>query len=260
MFEFNVIIPVRLESERLPRKALIDICGKPMVQRVYEQALLSGAEQVIIATDSTEIKAVVEGFGGHVCMTSKSHQSGTERIAEVINILNLDDDTDIIVNVQGDEPLMPADVIYRVAKDLYERENCNVVTVAHKIVDIAEVFDPDVVKVVMNKRNYAMYFSRAPIPWGKKNFCLDSYNECGAKEIDLLDHYRHVGIYAYKPSFLKKYVEWEPCQLEMIAGLEQLRTLYNCGRIYVHLAHDPIPPGVDNEEDLARVVGLLEEK
>lgn len=243
---FRVIIPARYESTRLPGKALADIHGKPMVQWTYEQAIQSGADSVVIATDDTRIREAADKFGAQVVMTSTSHQSGTERLAEAATLLGFDDD-EVVVNVQGDEPLIPPEVIHQVANNLINHENVPVATLCEKISTPALVSDPTNVKVVMNKRGFALYFSRAPIAWEHGNFPLKAGGELRG------DHFRHIGIYAYRVGFLQKYLSWDPCELEQMESLEQLRVLYQGGRIHVAVAKVNIPLGVDTPEDLELV-------
>ncbi len=246
--KFVVVIPARYASTRLPAKPLLDICGKPMIQHVFERAVKSGAEKVIVATDDQRIADVVLGFGGEVCMTLASHQSGTERLAEVINQYGFDDDA-IIVNVQGDEPLIPPSVIRQVAENL-TRYACPMATLAVKIDQPDEVFNPNVVKVVTDKDGYALYFSRASIPWDRDNF---------AKQPSEIHHdlKRHIGIYGYKAGFITQYVNWKPSPLERIESLEQLRVLWYGQKIHVEIAIEEPPAGVDTQEDLDKVIDYL---
>ncbi|MDQ2993638.1 MAG: 3-deoxy-manno-octulosonate cytidylyltransferase [Pseudomonadota bacterium] len=247
---FRVIIPVRFAAERLPGKPLLDLGGKSILQRVYEQCIQSGAESVVIATDDDRIKAAATKFGAPVCMTSSHHNSGTERLAEAVTVLGYEED-EVVINVQGDEPLIPPVVIHQVATNLNEHATVKVATLCEKITDADTLFNPDTVKVVMNKRGYALYFSRAPIAWERDNFPLTEGGEL------IGQHYRHVGIYGYRVGFLQEYLTWEPCPLEKLESLEQLRVLWNGGRIHVDLAKQHVPIGVDTEEDLAVVRRLL---
>ncbi len=244
--EFHVVIPVRYDSTRLPGKALADIGGKPMVQHVYERALNSGAEEVIIATDDKRIAEVAESFGAHVCMTSADHKSGTERLAEAVVALGLEDD-EIVVCLQGDEPLIPPEIIRQVAEDLEEHDNVKVSSICVPIKETYELFSPSVTKVVLNRRNYAMYFSRAPIPYGRDTFSDQQNIKLNGS------HFRHVGLYAYRVGFVQEYLEWGPCPAEELEGLEQLRILWQGGRIHMAVAKSNLPLGVDTEEDLVRV-------
>ena len=247
--EFRVIIPVRLDSVRLPNKPLLDIAGKPMVQHVWERAKESGAESVVIATDSDKIAKAAEGFGAQVCMTAPEHQSGTERLAEAVEALEYDDD-EIIVNVQGDEPMISPYIINQVAQDMHEHETVKVSTMCELITDEADLLNTNIVKVVMNRRNFAMYFSRSPLPW-----------QTGLKDgspIALEDnYYRHVGIYAYRVSVLKDYCNWPESPFEALESLEQLRVLWNSFRIHMCISKEKLAPGVDTPEDLEKVRELL---
>jgi len=252
--EFHVIIPVRLNSTRLPEKALLKIKNKTMLQHVYERGLESGAEQVIIATDSEKIAKKAKAFGAPVCMTSSDHQSGTERLAEAVVALGFDDN-DVIVNLQGDMPLMPPAVVKAAANDLAQHDNVKIATVAVPIQDVEELFNPDVVKVVMTKRNYALYFSRAPIPWNREQF---SENK---QKITLNNHYfRHVGVYTYRAGFLSNYMEAEPSPYETIEALEQLHILWHGGRIHVLPSKEKIFHSVDTQQDLEKMRALFDKK
>jgi 3-deoxy-manno-octulosonate cytidylyltransferase (CMP-KDO synthetase) len=237
--EFTIVIPARFDSQRLPGKALVDIAGKPMVQRVYEQALLSNAKEIIVATDDKRIEAVVNDFGGQCCMTSNDHQSGTDRIQEVIHKRSMADD-EIIVNVQGDEPLIPPEVINQVASNI-ETADVVMATLYEPIDSISDLLDPNIVKLVTDINDFALYFSRAPIP-----FKRDQNDELS------LCHKRHVGIYAYRASLLNNFVAWEADELELMEKLEQLRALRKGVKIHVAEAVASIPPGVDTLEDLER--------
>ncbi|MCA2015936.1 3-deoxy-manno-octulosonate cytidylyltransferase [Vibrio tritonius] len=248
---FTVVIPSRYHSSRLPAKPLADICGKPMVQWVYEQASLAGAEQVIVATDDQRIADVVTGFGGQVCMTSSDHQSGTERLAEVVKLMGIADDQ-IIVNVQGDEPLIPPSIIGQVADNL-ANSVAPMATLGIEITEESEVFNPNAVKVVTDKDGYALYFSRASIPWDRNNYAAEP------KQITrpLL---RHIGIYAYRAGFINTYVNWQPSQLEQIESLEQLRVLWYGEKIHVDVAKEAPPAGVDTREDLEAVRRIVAQR
>ena len=251
--EFHVIIPARYGSSRLPGKLLLDLAGKPMLEHVYLKAVDSGAESVVIATDSEEIEQVAKNFGATVCMTSADHQSGTERLSEVVEVLEYESD-EIIVCVQGDEPLIVPDIIYQVAEDLDEFDNVKVASLYQPIKDVDLLFDPNIVKVVLNRRNHAIYFSRAPIPWGRESFS-------DKESIELNGSYNaHIGLYAYRVSFLRDYMGWSSCQIEDLELLEQLRILWNGGRIHMSQAKSYCPAGVDTQEDLVRVQKLLKAK
>ncbi|MCE7603614.1 3-deoxy-manno-octulosonate cytidylyltransferase [Vibrio fluvialis] len=245
---FTVVIPARYQSTRLPGKPLADIAGKPMVQWVYEQAMQSGAERVIIATDDARVEQAVLAFGGTVCMTSPDHQSGTERLAEVVKLMGIEDDH-IIVNVQGDEPLIPPSIIRQVADNLAASQ-APMATLAVEISHEDEVFNPNAVKVVTDKDGYALYFSRATIPWDRDNFAKD--------KTVVQPLMRHIGIYAYRAGFINTYIQWPASQLEKIECLEQLRVLWYGEKIHVAVALEAPPAGVDTPEDLdavRRIVG-----
>ena len=243
--DFLVVIPARLGSTRLPRKPLADIGGKPMVVRVAEQAKKSLAHSVVVATDSTEIQAVCNEHRIECLLTSSDHPTGTDRLAEVAQLLKLPSDT-LVVNVQGDEPLIPPELINLVAQTLADHTECAISTVAVPIHDVAEIENPNVVKVALNRAGEALYFSRAPIP-----FVRDSQLAGTTK------HLRHLGIYAYRADFLQAYTRLEPAPPEQAEGLEQLRALWNGYRIAVHTATQAPPAGVDTPEDLERVRVLL---
>tara|TARA_B110000858_G_scaffold177676_1_gene212872 strand:- start:6770 stop:7510 length:741 start_codon:yes stop_codon:yes gene_type:complete len=235
---FSVVIPARYASTRLPGKPLLDICGKPMLQRTYERALESKADRVIIATDDIRIQEAAEGFGALVCMTSNSHASGTDRIQEVSGQLQMLE-TDLVVNVQADEPLIPPSVINQVADNLQQDYEVGIATLCETISDKEEVGDSNSVKVVLDSKGHALYFSRATIPW---------QGSASAKNC-----YRHIGIYAYRVAVLNQFVEWPVCELEVTEKLEQLRALYNGIGIHVAVSSESIPPGVDTEKDLELV-------
>ncbi|ANW23335.1 3-deoxy-manno-octulosonate cytidylyltransferase [Vibrio coralliilyticus] len=245
---FTVVIPARYESTRLPGKPLADIGGKPMIQWVYEQSLQAGAEKVIVATDDARVESAVQAFGGVVCMTSSEHESGTERLAEVVKVMNIPDDH-VIVNVQGDEPLIPPAIITQVANNLTNSQ-APMATLAVEISHEDEVFNPNAVKVLTDKDGYAMYFSRATIPWDRDNFAN------GGKVI-AQPLMRHIGIYAYRAGFINTYINWEPTALEKIESLEQLRVLWYGEKIHVEVAKQAPPAGVDTPEDLEVVRKLI---
>jgi 3-deoxy-manno-octulosonate cytidylyltransferase (CMP-KDO synthetase) len=258
---FIVVIPARYESSRLPGKVLADIQGKPMIQWVVEKAQLSGAQKVIVATDNDEVANVVTSFGGEVCKTRADHQSGTERLAEVMSLYQFNDD-EIIVNVQGDEPFIPPENIAQVAKNLANQNKdqsntsnhlARMSTLAINIKSVDEAFNPNAVKVLTDKNGYALYFSRATIPYDRERFLTSSANtDKNINEIG--DFYlRHVGIYAYRAGFIKDYVNWPTSQLEQIEALEQLRVLYQGEKIHVAVAQSHVPvEGVDTPEDLTK--------
>ncbi|MGP6441511.1 3-deoxy-manno-octulosonate cytidylyltransferase [Rahnella aceris] len=248
---FVAIIPARFGSSRLPGKPLADINGKPMVVHVMERARESGAKRVIVATDHPDVVAAVEAAGGEVCLTRPEHQSGTERLAEVIDLCQFSDD-EIIVNVQGDEPLIPPVIIRQVADNLANSE-AGMATLAVPIETAEEAFNPNAVKVVRDAKGYAMYFSRATIPWERERFAV-------SKETVGDVFLRHIGIYAYRAGFIRQYVKWEPTKLEHIELLEQLRVLWYGEKIHVDVAKAIPSVGVDTAEDLERVRVILGHK
>lgn len=243
--EFRIIIPARLESTRLPGKVLLPIKGKPMLQHVYERAMESGADSVVIATDNPKISKAAQSFGAKVCMTSTEHQSGTERIAEAALALDYAPD-EIIVNVQADQPFIPPHAIRQVAEDLEKHDNVKISSLCERITQGHDLFNPAVVKVVLNWRNYAVYFSRAPIPWD-----VERFKDPGKATPGEL-HYKHIGLYAYRVSFLQEYIQWPPSPLEQMESLEQLRILWNGSRMHMVVTKDRIPPEVNTPEDLEK--------
>ncbi|WP_295802032.1 3-deoxy-manno-octulosonate cytidylyltransferase [uncultured Microbulbifer sp.] len=250
-FSFDVIIPARYASSRLPGKPLADIAGKPMVQRVYEQAMKSAAERVVVATDDMRVAEAVQAFGGEVCMTSADHASGTDRLQEVAGNLGLAADR-ILVNVQGDEPLIPPAVIDQVAQNLAQNAAAGVATLAEPITSVEDFLNPNVVKVVAEESGLARYFSRAPIPWPRDAFATER-NALPAG----LNPRRHIGIYAYRAAQLNLFVSWPVAPLEQFEALEQLRFLYNGQAIHVADAIEDVPGGVDTEQDLQRMCSLF---
>lgn len=247
MTAFRVVIPARYGSSRLPGKPLLDIAGKPMVAHVYERALQSQAQSVVVATDDPRIAEAMQAYGAPVVMTSADHPSGTDRLQEVAAKMGWADD-EIIVNVQGDEPLIPAAVINQVAINLANNDQAGIATLAEPLHDVAQLVNPNIVKLVRDANNMAMYFSRAPMPWARDAFS-QGVNTLPTPEL----YVRHLGIYAYKVSFLKSYVQWPPARLEEIEALEQLRALYYGVKIHVDLAVVNLPAGVDTQADLERV-------
>jgi 3-deoxy-manno-octulosonate cytidylyltransferase (CMP-KDO synthetase) len=249
---YTVIIPARYGSTRLPGKPLLDILGKPMVQRVWEQARLSGAARVVIATDDARILDAAQLFGAEVCMTRAEHPSGTDRLQEVALKLGLPDEH-IVVNVQGDEPLIPPQVIDQVATNLAGQPQAGIATLCERITDIAELKSPNAVKVVRDEAGRALYFSRAPVPFPRDSFSVNSNTmpSSGA-------WFRHIGIYAYRTGFLHQYVGWPPAPQELLECLEQLRALHHGVGIHVEEACQLVPAGIDTQEDLTAVCRLLQ--
>ena len=251
MTRFVVIVPARLASTRLPRKPLADIGGVPMVVRVARAAAASGADRVAVAADSPEIVDACSAHGVEALLTRADHASGTDRLAEAVEHLGLADDA-LVVNVQGDEPLMPAAVVRRVAEALAERPDCAIATACHPLRDAAEFFSPNVVKVVMDANGRALYFSRAPIPWSR-----DAFASARDRLPPGLPARRHVGLYAYRAGFLRLFPQLPPAALEQHESLEQLRALAHGFGIAVIELPEALPPGVDTPEDLERVRALL---
>ncbi|SHL78551.1 3-deoxy-manno-octulosonate cytidylyltransferase [Phytopseudomonas punonensis] len=248
---FTVVIPARYASTRLPGKPLQDIAGKPMVQHVWEQACKSSAAQVVIATDDARIVEACQSFGAKVLLTRVDHNSGTDRLAEVAAALGLGADA-IVVNVQGDEPLVPPAIIDQVAANLAGNPQAAIATLAEPIEDVAALFNPNVVKVASDLNGLALTFSRAPLPWARDAFAADRGSLPAG-----VPYRRHIGIYAYRAGFLQDFVAWGPCWLEDTECLEQLRALWHGVRIHVADALEAPPAGVDTQEDLDRVRRLL---
>lgn len=251
MSHFHVVIPARHASTRLPGKPLLLIAGKPMVVRVAEQAAQSGAQQIWIATDHHAIANVAHEHGFKACLTRESHASGTDRIAEVVEQLGWPDDT-IVVNVQGDEPLIPSALIRAVANHLNDHPECAIATACHPIHDETAMRNPNIVKTVLDKHGNALYFSRATIPYPR-----DAFAQLKPLPADL-PILRHIGIYAYRAGFLRAYGQLAPAAIEHFEALEQLRALYHGYKIGVVIAEQAPPGGVDTEQDLQTVRQIFE--
>ena len=247
--QFIVVIPARYASSRLPGKPLRDIKGKTMIQRVWQQACKSSAARVVIATDDQRIEEAATAFGAEVCMTRNDHISGTDRLQEVAQTLGLSDDQ-IIVNVQGDEPLIPPEVIDQVATNLAKSSTAGVATLCEPLGSVVDFVNPNTVKVVSDVTGNALYFSRAPIPFPRDK-SLGSDNSLPE------DARRHIGIYAYKVASINQFVDWDMAPLEQLESLEQLRFLHNNVAIHVADACAPVPGGVDTEDDLNNVINTL---
>jgi 3-deoxy-manno-octulosonate cytidylyltransferase (CMP-KDO synthetase) len=245
---FKIAIPARFASQRLPGKPLLKIAGRPMIQWVFERAVESGAEDVVVATDAECIAACARTFGATVYITSTRHTSGTERLAEITRLLAWGDET-IVVNLQGDEPLMPPANIRQVAENLAAHPQASIATLCTLISSADESQDPNVCKVVRDRDDFALYFSRAPIPYARNNVREDAASR-----------YRHIGLYAYRAGYLKRYAETPPCELERIERLEQLRALWRGDRIHVDQARKRPERSVDTAEDLAAVETLLSQR
>lgn len=246
---FIAVIPARRASTRLPDKALADIHGKPMVVRVAERALQSAAARVLVATDDQAIADACAAHGIEAVMTRTDHPSGTDRIAEVALALELADDT-LVVNVQGDEPLIDPNLINQCAARLAAAPDCTIATAGHAISNAADLFNPNVVKVVCDRAGRALYFSRAPIPWERAAFRTDPP---GGTHASMVVAMRHIGLYAYRVAFLKSFPALELAPLEQLEALEQLRALWHGYRIAVFESTHAPAPGVDTAEDLAEV-------
>ncbi|MGQ4877398.1 3-deoxy-manno-octulosonate cytidylyltransferase [Billgrantia sp. LNSP4103-1] len=250
---FIAVIPARFGSSRLPGKPLLDIAGEPMVAHVWRRASESRASRVVVATDDERIRDALQPLGAEVVMTRAEHPSGTDRLAEVAELLGLGEDA-VLVNVQGDEPLIPPRLIDQVATRLLDDPGASIATLAEPIADVEVLLNPNVVKVVRSLSGRALYFSRAPIPWDRATFATrPEWLETDA-------WLRHIGLYAYRAGFLAEYRNWAPSQLEQLEQLEQLRALHYGHAIQVALAAEPNPAGVDTQEDLERVRSLLNGK
>ena len=245
--DFTVIIPARYAATRLPGKPLADLGGRPLLQWVHERALSSGAARVAVATDDDRIQTAARAFGAQVVMTSPEHRSGTDRIADAARQLGLPDDA-LVVNVQGDEPLMPPALIRQVAGNLAAHPAADMATLSQRILTLSDLASPHVVKVVCDRDGYALYFSRALIPQPR-----DGMPQAEHLADANPGWQRHIGIYAYRVGFLRAFVHWPPAALETTEMLEQLRALWNGARIHVAEGCAPAPVGVDTPEDLARL-------
>ncbi len=249
----KVVIPARLGSTRLPGKPLLEIAGKPMIQHVCDRAVEAGVGEVVVATDEQEVVAAVEAFGGAAVLTSASHESGTDRLAEVAELAGWGDDT-IVVNLQGDEPLMDPVLIGDVAGNLDQDPVAGISTLATPILARSDIFSPDVVKVVVDKASHALYFSRAPIPWVRGDYGGDDTEEMPSA----IQPLRHLGIYAYRVGVLRQIATLPPVPIEQVECLEQLRALWHGIRIHVGVIDDAPGHGVDTQEDLERVRRIFE--
>jgi 3-deoxy-manno-octulosonate cytidylyltransferase (CMP-KDO synthetase) len=250
---FTVVIPARLHSSRLPGKVLAPIAGKPMVVHVAERARESGARRVLVATDHADIARAVERHGFEALITAATHATGTDRIAEAVERLGLDPG-ELVVNVQGDEPLVEPGLVRAVAELLGATPEAAIATACHPIRDAAEMFNPNVVKVVLDHAGFARYFSRAPVPWARDAFAA---SRAGLPEG--LPCLRHIGVYAYRVQFLRVYPRLAPSPLERFEALEQLRALWHGYAIAVALRHDAPLPGVDTPEDLERIRAVFDQ-
>lgn len=251
MSDFHIVIPARYGSSRLRGKPLLQIGELPMIMHVVQRASESGAAGITVATDDERIAAVVSAAGVDVCMTAADHPSGTDRLAEVVDQMGWSDDA-VIVNLQGDEPLMPPRLLQQVAGNLQANSSASIATLCSEITQQQEIFNPNAVKVVMDCHGFALYFSRAPIPWYRDGFALEK-----REQPQMLQHYRHLGLYAYRAGFLRRYSNWQPAPVEQCESLEQLRALWMGEKIHVAEALETPPPGVDTAEDLQLVREIL---
>lgn len=247
----TVIIPARFDSSRFPGKVLELLSGKPIIQHVCESVQRGNDRRCIVATDSDRVADAVKGFGGEAVMTSDQHQSGSDRVCEVIDQMGFSDD-ELVINVQGDEPLMPPAVVDQVEAALREFSDCDMATACHPIDAVEEYLDPNAVKVVFDHRGFALYFSRAPIPADRSVMLSSTANQLPASGC-----WRHIGIYGFRAGALRKFSRAEPVALETTECLEQLRALNNGLRIHVSVAQERPGPGIDTPEDLRRVEALL---
>lgn len=250
MSAFKVVIPARLGSTRLPRKVLREIGGKPVVRHVWEVARRSGADEIVVATDSDEVLQVCRSFGAEAQLTSPQHQSGTDRTNEIARSHGWDART-VVVNLQGDEPLMPPALVRQAAELLTGDAEAHIASLCHPIHALEEWLNPNVVKLVMDRRGYALYFSRAPIPWKRDG---------ATREAPLMPDglaFRHIGLYAYRVAALAEFSQLPPAPLEECEALEQLRALTHGFRIRMGIVENPPPRGIDTEDDLKAVAALL---
>ena len=252
MSDFHIVIPARHASSRLPGKPLLEIAGKPMLLHVVDRARECGAASITVATDDERIYDRMVDAHIHVIMTSSGHASGTDRLAEVVSRMGWQEN-EIVVNLQGDEPLMPPGIVRQVAENLDRHELASIATLCTPIENYEEMINPHAVKVVMDAAGYALYFSRAPIPWYR-----DGFGEEEQWMPSMTGCYRHLGLYAYRAGFLQRYAGWKTAPIEQCESLEQLRALWKGERIHVAVATQVPPAGVDTEQDLQRVRRILE--
>ena len=249
MIDYNIVIPARYASTRFPGKPLQDINGKTMLEHVYSVAKKSSAKNIVIATDDQRIFDAAKQFCDETYMTSDQHQSGTDRLAEICQIKKWDDN-EIVVNLQGDEPLTPPELLHQVAGNLYKNKQASIATLSTPLIEASEIDDTNIVKVVTDVKGLALYFSRAPIPFERDD-----------NKVREASHYqRHLGIYAYRVNFLNDYIEMSQCELEKIEKLEQLRAMYYGHKIHVQCAMSLPGPGIDTPEDLQKMYTLMDEK
>ncbi len=241
---YTIVIPARYSSTRFPGKLLADLAGKSILQRTFECANNSLAERVIIATDDERIAALSHKIGAENCMTSDQHKNGSERLAEVANIHDMDDD-EVVVNLQGDEPFMPTECLNQVAELLESEHDCGMATLCRPLIARADIDNPDIVKIITDRYGYAVYFSRAPVPWNRDN------------PASAAGYFRHIGLYAYTARFLKRYADMPTCEPESAEVLEQLRVLWNGEKIKVGITELDTGMGIDTPEDLKQAIDLI---
>lgn len=257
---FTVIIPARYASSRLPGKPLLDLAGKTMLEHVWHQACASEAQRVVIATDDARVQEVAQGFGAQVIMTRAEHPSGTDRLQEAAALLGLPSH-EVVVNVQGDEPLIPPELINQVAANLAQHPQASMATLSEPITQMRDLLNPNLVKLVADQQQYALYFSRSPLPWARDHFTAPlALSDQPLPESCLGQFQRHVGLYAYRVALLNAYVTWPIAPLEAIEQLEQLRILWQGHKIHVASACTQHPAGIDTQEDYQRVVAYLLER
>ncbi len=247
---YHIVIPARFASERLPGKVLLDLAGQPMLQRVWQRAIESSAQSVVIATDDDSIVAIAKDFGAQVLLTRSDHQSGSDRIAECASKLDWPDDH-LVVNLQGDEPLMPPACLDQVAALLDQQTDCEVASLYWPITEANEVRNPNAVKVVTDSKDRALYFSRSTIPYARSFSDIDAALSSG------VEWKRHLGLYAYRLAALRRFTRCKPTPLEQAERLEQLRIMEQGGRIALARACEFIPAGIDTHDDLERVRNIL---
>lgn len=246
--DFHIIIPARFQSQRLPGKMLANVAGKSVIQHTYERAMLCGARSVTIATDHDEIERAAIAFGGSVCRTAVEHACGADRLSEAVWHLKLADNA-IVVNLQGDEPLIPVEAVQVAVKAMIENPTAALTTLCTPVLTESELLNPNFPKVVLDKNGFALYFSRAPIPFDRAAF-----------DVVKNAYYRHIGLYVYRASALKQYHQWERSPLESIEMLEQLRVLWHGEKIHVSVIDKPLPFGIDTAEELEQFRRLLDKK
>ena len=253
--KFVVVIPARYASTRLPGKVLCDIGGKPLLQYVYDVGIASGADRVAIATDDDRVAAAAAVFDAEVIMTSVQHETGTDRLAEALRSMAVADDK-VVVNLQGDEPLMPPALIRQVVSLLYDNAEASMATLCEPINEPNRIFDPDLVKVIVDEQGHAQYFSRAPVPWDRENFTRGGMQQRGPSA----HHFGHLGLYAYPAGYVQEFTQLPRCAAERLERLEQLRALYHGARIRVGIAVEPLGRGVDTPADLEYVRRVFAER